>query len=123
MGQWKGRCPNPHTPKRPKIDEDAAEVSGGREFSERQRMGTPEAGVVVAITANNNVRAGKYAAFGCPGNSNVFPMRQPAGILRNPIPHTTDLRPLDPKYGWVHGESFDPLKEALEAAGARRVGP
>lgn len=48
-------------------------------------------------------------------------MGQPAEILRGPIFRTGNLQSLEPKHGWVHEEPCDPLKEALQAAGASCV--
>ena len=77
--------------------------------------------MVVTMTDDDIVHAGKYPTLGWPGYSNPFLTWQPTDILRGPIFRTGNLRSLGLKHGWVHREPFEPLARALEAAGARCV--
>ena len=71
---------------------------------------------MVTIAAEDIVHGGLLPTIGWPGYSDLFSIEQPTDILRGPIFHTGS-----PKYGWVHGEPFEPLAEAPKAAGARCV--
>ena len=124
MGRWKGRgtpvregeAPGAPDPQRQKLDE-AGDTE--REFNERNRIGAPEPDMAVTITDDDSVHAGKYPTLRWPEYSNLFPMGQPADILRGPIFHTGNLRSLGPEHGWVHGEPLETLTQAPKAAGAR----
>ena len=75
----------------------------------------------MTITQEDIARAERDPSRGRPAYSTLPPKGQPSDIMRDPVFMSANFRSLEPAHGWVHGAAFEPLRDALKAAGACRV--
>ena len=132
-GNMGGRCPNPSSPKRDgdPLDEPDSKMAQAGEaaesemedqaFTQRNKIGMPNAKVVVTAPQEELRRAGQEPNRGWPASPMMYPMGGPALIVRDPILISKNYLNLDAHHGWVTGDPTGPLARALTLAGAARA--
>ena len=71
----------------------------------------------MTITDADTAYAGKYPALGRPEYGTLYTKRKPDEFPRGPIFHSGNLRGLLEAHCWCPGKNWDPLTQALHAAG------
>ena len=97
-------------------------AQGDLDFSQRCTL-TPPPSYLITLSTEQLERAGEEPTGGWPAYSALYPERNPAEAIRDPVFVSTNFLISEVLHGWVLGEATDPLASALKAAKAVKVGP